>query len=181
MNDNVKIKRALISCWDKSDLTLLCKPLVENGIEIISSGGTAGFLREKGLEVTDVETVTGFKEILGGRVKTLHPAIHAALLAKRIPEHLKQLDEGGIEPIDLLVVNLYPFLEMSLQDKSLAEMLEYIDIGGPAMLRAAAKNYEFVTTLHHPGQYKDFVNIWKQNDFQVPKKIREKEIKNRNC
>jgi phosphoribosylaminoimidazolecarboxamide formyltransferase/IMP cyclohydrolase len=174
MNDTVKIKRALISCWDKTDILLLVRPLIEKGIEIISSGGTATFLQENGIDVTPVEKITGFKSILDGRVKTLHPAIHAALLARRTTEHLKQLDENGIEPIDLVVVNLYPFLEMTLKKKSLEEMIEYIDIGGPAMLRAAAKNYEFVTTLHHPAQYKDFLQIWIENDYHVTKKVREK-------
>jgi phosphoribosylaminoimidazolecarboxamide formyltransferase/IMP cyclohydrolase len=174
MKENVKIKWALISCWDKKDLMKLVQPLSENGVEIISSGGTADFLKNHGINVVPVETVTGFKEVLDGRVKTLHPAIHAGLLAKRTPSHLKQLEENGIKPIDLLIVNLYPFLEMSGEKKSREEMIEYIDIGGPAMLRAAAKNYEYVTTLHHPKQYQAFLEVLIQNNYEVPKFIREK-------
>jgi phosphoribosylaminoimidazolecarboxamide formyltransferase/IMP cyclohydrolase len=168
MSSPVTIKRALISCWDKNGILKLARALQKNKVEIISSGGTARYLTGHGISVIPVENVTGFPEILNGRVKTLHPAIHAAILAKRTPQHLAQLHELGIEPFDLVVVNLYPFVQNINQKKSLAEMIELIDIGGPAMLRAAAKNYQYVTVLHSPDQYEDFLKVWKENKLQIP-------------
>ncbi len=164
----ITIKRALISCWDKSGIAELAEALQKNGVEIISSGGTARHLNVHGIPVTPVENVTGFPEILNGRVKTLHPGIHAAILSKRIPGHMTQLKKLGIDPVDLVIVNLYPFIQNMDQQKTLAEMIELIDIGGPAMLRAAAKNYEFVTVLHHPGQYEEFLSVWEKNGWKIP-------------
>lgn len=169
MSELIIIKRALMSCWDKSGLLELAKALQEEHIEIISSGGTADYLAKSGLTVTPVEKVTGFREILDGRVKTLHPHIHAAILARRDKNHLAQLAELGIDPIDLVVVNLYPFVEGLPENRTLSEMIELIDIGGPTMLRAAAKNYENVIALHHPDQYKEFLDIWKKNGFKIPR------------
>jgi len=141
------IKRALISVYDKSGLVEFAAALVnEFGIEIISTGGTARLLKENDIPVTLVEEVTGFPEMMDGRVKTLHPKIHAAILADRDnPEHMRQLAEQGIEPIDMVVVNLYPF-EKTVADPNctLEQAIEMIDIGGPCMLRAAAKNHKYV-------------------------------------
>jgi phosphoribosylaminoimidazolecarboxamide formyltransferase/IMP cyclohydrolase len=168
MSKKITIKRALLSCWDKTALAELAQQLVQQKVEIISSGGTAAFLSQQGIAVRKIEEIIGFKEILNGRVKTLHPAIHAAILAKRTKDHLRQLQANGIVPIDLVVVNLYPFLDFMDQAKPLTEMIELIDIGGPAMLRAAAKNYSHVAVLHHPDQYRSFLETWKRNHYSLP-------------
>ncbi len=173
MSDSIKIQRALISCWDKTGIAEFASELSRNGVEIISSGGTARHLSEQGIPVIKVEEITGFPEILDGRVKTLHPLIHGAILAKRTPEHLAQLKAHGIRPIDLVIVNLYPFLEQVKESgKNLDDMVEVIDIGGPAMLRAAAKNFEYVAVLHHPDQYQRFLESWRSDDGQVPGELR---------
>ena len=149
-----KIRRALISVFDKSGIEGFARKLVELGVEIVSTGGTAKFLREKGIEVREVEEVTRSPEMLGGRVKTLHPAIHAAILARREnPSDMKTLAERGITPIDLVVVNLYPFAETVKAGASLEEALEQIDIGGPTLIRAAAKNYPDVGVVVNPKDY----------------------------
>jgi phosphoribosylaminoimidazolecarboxamide formyltransferase/IMP cyclohydrolase len=142
------ICRALISVSDKSGLIDFARGLVKYGIEIISTGGTAKALRDTGLEVTDVSAVTGFPEIMDGRVKTLHPKIHGGLLAARAKsDHAEAMAAHGIEGIDLLVCNLYPFESVAAGGSSYSETLENIDIGGPAMIRAAAKNHEWVTVV----------------------------------
>ena len=150
-----KIERALISVHNKTGIEEFARGLSELGIEIISTGGTAKFLREKGIPTKEVSEVTKFPEILEGRVKTLHPAIHAAILARRDkPSHMRTLAELGIAPIDLLVVNLYPFKEtVARADATLEEALENIDIGGPTLLRAAAKNYSSVGVVVDPRRY----------------------------
>ena len=142
-------KRALFSVSDKSGITELATELVELGYEILSTGGTKKALEELSIPVTGVEVMTGFPEILEGRVKTLHPFIHGGLLAKTDdPNHLKQLEEQGISPIDLVCVNLYPFQQtIARPNMSEEEAIENIDIGGPTMLRAAAKNHEYVTVI----------------------------------
>ncbi|NLW06767.1 MAG: bifunctional phosphoribosylaminoimidazolecarboxamide formyltransferase/IMP cyclohydrolase, partial [Clostridia bacterium] len=141
-------RRALLSVSDKTGLVELARGLKSMGWDLISSGGTARVLIEAGLEVTEVATVTGFPEMLDGRVKTLHPKIHGGLLARRTPEHLQQLKEHGIQPIDLVVVNLYPFREtIARPGVTEAEAIENIDIGGPSMVRSAAKNYEAVAVV----------------------------------
>jgi AICAR transformylase/IMP cyclohydrolase PurH/REP element-mobilizing transposase RayT len=153
---DVKIKRALIAVYDKTGVAEFAKALVEEfGVEIISTGGTARHLKEAGIPVTMVEQVTGFPEMLDGRVKTLHPKIHAAILADRDnPEHMRQLAEHGIEPIDMVVVNLYPFEEtIAKPGCTFAEAIEMIDIGGPCLLRAAAKNHRQVVPVIDPCQY----------------------------
>jgi phosphoribosylaminoimidazolecarboxamide formyltransferase/IMP cyclohydrolase len=149
------IRRALISVYDKTGVVELARGLIEAGVELLSTGGTASMLREAGLEVTLVETVTGAAEMMNGRVKTLHPAVHAGILADRDnPEHMRELDEAGIQPIDMVVVNLYPFeATVSRPDCSLAEAVEMIDIGGPCMLRAAAKNHRHVIVVPDPRRY----------------------------
>jgi phosphoribosylaminoimidazolecarboxamide formyltransferase/IMP cyclohydrolase len=148
-------RRALLSVSDKTGLAEFARGLAELGVELVSTGGTARHLREQGLAVVAVSEVTGFPEILDGRVKTLHPRIHAGLLADRaIPEHLATLAEHGIERIDLVIVNLYPFLEtVSRPGATPAEIVEMIDVGGPSMLRAAAKNFGGVAVVVDPADY----------------------------
>ncbi|MDM8006313.1 MAG: bifunctional phosphoribosylaminoimidazolecarboxamide formyltransferase/IMP cyclohydrolase [Phycisphaerae bacterium] len=152
---NLKIKRAIIAVYDKTGVADFARALVnEFDIEIISTGGTARHLKEAGIPVTMVEEVTGFPEMLDGRVKTLHPMIHAAILADRDkPEHMKTLEKHGIKPIDMVVVNLYPF-EKTVADPNCTfeQAIEMIDIGGPCMLRAAAKNHKHVAVISQPEQ-----------------------------
>jgi phosphoribosylaminoimidazolecarboxamide formyltransferase/IMP cyclohydrolase len=147
--------KALLSVYDKTGIEDLGRTLQEAGVELISTGGTFRALSEAGLKVRQVSDLTGFPEVLDGRVKTLHPHIHAALLARRdLPDHVAQLKELGVEPIDLVVVNLYPFVEtISRRGVTLEDALENIDIGGPTMLRAAAKNYPAVAVVVDPEDY----------------------------
>lgn len=146
------VRRALISVYDKTDLGPLATVLHAQGIELLASGGTQSALRELGLPVVGIEQVTGVPELLDGRVKTLHPAIHAALLADRSRQtHMGQLEQAGIEPIDLVVVNLYPFVDTVRSSSSPEQVIEQIDIGGVALLRAAAKNS--IAVLFAPEQY----------------------------
>jgi phosphoribosylaminoimidazolecarboxamide formyltransferase/IMP cyclohydrolase len=151
----IRVRRALISVSDKTGVADFAKTLAAQGVEILSTGGTASALREAGLEVTDVAEFTGQEEILGGRVKTLHPRLHAALLARRSdPEHMATLEREGIEPIDLVCVNLYPFEEaVSSHEVDPEVAVENIDIGGPTMIRAAAKNHEGVAVIVKPESY----------------------------
>jgi phosphoribosylaminoimidazolecarboxamide formyltransferase/IMP cyclohydrolase len=151
--------RALVSVHDKAGVVDLSRQLVELGFEIVSTGGTFGALRAAGLPAVELASVTGFPEILDGRVKTLHPAVHAGLLARRDePRHLAQLAEHGLAPFDLLVSNLYPFeATLGRPDASEAEIVEQIDVGGPAMLRAAAKNHADVLVLVDPADYEGAV------------------------
>jgi phosphoribosylaminoimidazolecarboxamide formyltransferase / IMP cyclohydrolase len=151
----VKVRRALVSVSDKTGLVPFARGLADLGIELISTGGTAGALREAGLEVVTVEELTGQPEILGGRVKTLHPRIHGGILARPDhPEDLAEVAEQGIELIDLVVVNLYPFQETAARAGAARdEIVEQIDIGGPAMIRAAAKNHARVGVVTSPTQY----------------------------
>src|SRR2546426_6942303 len=150
-----RIERALLSVFDKTGLVPFAQALVEAGIELISTGGTARALREHGLTVTDLSDYTGFPEMLDGRVKTLHPKIHGGLLYLRgKPEHESVTKQHGILPIDLVVVNLYPFEEtVAKPEVTLHEAIENIDIGGPSMLRSAAKNHESVTVVIDPADY----------------------------
>jgi len=156
VNDGaIRVRRALISVSDKTGVAEFAKTLAAQGVEILSTGGTASALREAGLEVTDVAEFTGQEEILGGRVKTLHPRLHAALLARRDdPEHMAVLEREGIEPIDLVCVNLYPF-EQTVAGHEVDEQVavENIDIGGPTMIRAAAKNHAGVAVVVKPESY----------------------------
>jgi len=151
----VSVKKALISVSDKTGLVPFARRLAQAGIEIISTGGTASMLKEAGIPVTGISEITGFPEILDGRVKTLHPNIHSGLLAVRDNEaHRRQLEELNIEPIDLVVVNLYPFKQtIAKPDVTFAEAIENIDIGGPTMLRSAAKNHAFVTVVVDSADY----------------------------
>jgi len=149
------IKRALVSVSDKQGLVPFVKGLIENGVEVISTGGTKRTLEEAGLSVIGISEVTGFPEIMDGRVKTLHPNIHGGLLAVRENEdHVNQLEEHNITPIDLVVVNLYPFQQtIAKPDVDFADAIENIDIGGPSMLRSAAKNHKYVTVVVDPQDY----------------------------
>lgn len=149
------MKRALISVSDKTGIVELAQSLHARGVEIVSTGGTATTLRSAGVPVTDVSDVTGYPECLDGRVKTLHPAVHGGLLAVRSnPRHMEKLDELGIRPIDLIVINLYPFRQtIAKPGVTLEEAIENIDIGGPAMLRAAAKNWQDVVAIVDPADY----------------------------
>ncbi len=155
MPDLVRIRRALISVSDKSGVAAFARDLASQGVEIVSTGGTAKALRDAGLTIRTVETLTGFPEMLEGRVKTLHPKVHGGILAVRdSAEHIAALKAHGIEPIDLVCVNLYPFRETIAQEGCTRDdAIENIDIGGPAMVRSAAKNHEHVAVVTHPGQY----------------------------
>ena len=149
-----KITRALVSVYDKTGLVELGKSLDSAGVEILSTGSTASTLREAGVAVTDVSSYTGFPEIMGGRVKTLHPRIHSGILAdQNNPDHLKAIADLDIAPFDLVVINLYPFAQTIASGASFAECIEQIDIGGPSMLRGAAKNHGSVAVVSNPSQY----------------------------
>jgi len=156
----MKIKRALISVSDKTGVEELAAGLIEQGVALISSGGTARLLARAGIPVTPVSEITGFPEMLDGRVKTLHPKIHGGILAdRRKPQHLSQLKEHGISPIDLVVCNLYPFSQtVSREDVTEDDAVEQIDIGGPAMVRAAAKNYRSVAVAVNPERYTEILS-----------------------
>ena len=157
----MKIKRALLSVSDKTGIVELGKFLSEKGVEIISTGGTMKALRDAGVPVTYVSDVTGFPEIMDGRVKTLNPKIHGAILAVRSnPEHMQALAEHNITPIDLVVVNLYPFRKtISKPGVTEAEAIENIDIGGPAMVRASAKNFKDVVIVTYPRRYAQLMEM----------------------
>src|SRR3954453_12569034 len=156
MSDLVPVRRALISVSDKSGLGDFARALHEQfKVELISTGGTAKFLRDLGLPVTDVAQVTGFPEMMDGRVKTLHPKIHGGLLALRDdPAHAAAMKEHGIEPIDLVCINLYPFKQtIEKPGVTFDEAIENIDIGGPSMIRSAAKNHRYVLVVTSPTRY----------------------------
>ena len=159
-NDTYPIRRALLSVFDKTGIVELAQALHKHGVELVSTGGTSRALEQAGLPVVRVESLSGYPEILDGRVKTLHPAIHGGLLARRTdPEDLAQLKEQGIQEIDLVVVNLYPFEEAtSGDDVTDATAIENIDIGGPTMLRAAAKNFFYVGVACSPSSYPQIVS-----------------------
>jgi phosphoribosylaminoimidazolecarboxamide formyltransferase / IMP cyclohydrolase len=154
-----KIQRALISVTDKSGIDELGKALSRFGVEILSTGGTAKALAHAGIDIREVADFTGFPEMLDGRVKTLHPKIHGGILGIRSrPEHVQAMNHHGILPIDMVVVNLYAFEKtVARPDCALEDAVENIDIGGPTLLRAAAKNYPFVTVLTDPADYRDAI------------------------
>ena len=172
--DKRKIKTALISVYDKTGVVDFARRLELFGVGVYSTGGTAKILIEAGVNVTTISELTGFPEILGGRVKTLHPKIHAGLLAKLDDEiHAKQMDKHSIESIDLLVVNLYPFEETLEKGASDEEIIENIDIGGPSMLRAAAKNYKWTAPISNPSQYETVLDFLRK-DGTIPLDYRKK-------
>ena len=153
--------RALISVYDKTGLKELADFFVKQNIEMISTGGTYAYLKENGFDPIKVEEVTGAKEILGGRVKTLHPLIHGGILYRRdLESDLLEVEAEKIEGIDFVCVNLYPFFEKLKDNLSVEEQVEYIDIGGPTMLRAAAKNYKYVYTISDPMDYPAFISMY---------------------
>lgn len=168
-NSLLKIHRALISVSDKQGIVELARGLQEFGIEIISTGGTHQILKDAGIPVTKVSDVTGFPEILDGRVKTLHPSIHAGILAAMDnPLHLKELSEHRIQPIDLVVANLYPFEQATTEkDLSLDQIIEQIDIGGPAMVRAGAKNFRHTAVVVNPERYTFLLNELRANSGAI--------------
>lgn len=161
----ITIKRALISVSDKSGIVNFARELADLGVELISTGGTYKLLKDNDLKVKEVSEVTGFPEILDGRVKTLHPMIHAGILARRdIPAHMKAITEKNIDAIDMVVVDLYPFKQTVLKHGvTIDEIIENIDIGGPSMIRAAAKNYKSVAVVTSSDQYADVIEQLKSN------------------
>jgi phosphoribosylaminoimidazolecarboxamide formyltransferase/IMP cyclohydrolase len=162
------IKRALLSVTDKSGLPQLARFLVDNGVELVSTGGTRKMLADAGLPVTPVSQVTGFPEILGGRVKTLHPCIHAGVLAdKDNPDHLATLKDKKIAPFDLICVNLYDFAQAVSKTMDLKSAVEQIDIGGPTLLRAGAKNFHSMTVLPDIADYPAFMQELSHHDMKV--------------
>ena len=165
MTDLVPLRRALLSVSDKSGLIELAQSLAARGVELLSTGGSAKAMRDAGLSVRDVADVTGFPEMMDGRVKTLHPKVHGGLLALRDNDaHVAAMDEHGIEGIDLLVVNLYPFEATVAKGADYETCIENIDIGGPAMIRAAAKNHAFVNVVTDPEDYAALLAQLDEND-----------------
>jgi len=168
-----KIERALISVTDKTGIAEFAKALHEMGVEIISTGGTARVIREAGVPVTDVSQVTGFPEMLDGRVKTLHPKIHGGLLYIRDKEdHVRQVEEHGIKSIDLVAVNLYAFEKTVASGADLETAIENIDIGGPTLLRAAAKNFKYVTVIVDPRDYEKVLSEMRSHNGATTLKTR---------
>ena len=156
---DIKIKTALISVSDKSGLEKVVQSLKEHNIRIVSTGGTAKAIADMDVDVTDVSSLTNFPEMMDGRVKTLHPKVHGGLLSKRDDEdHVQSQKEHDIEDIDLIIVNLYPFEETIKSEKNEEICIENIDIGGPAMLRSAAKNHRFVTVVTDINDYDGLIN-----------------------
>ena len=166
--DRVPVRRALVSVYDKTGLVPLAQALADAGVEIVSTGSTAATIAAAGLAVTPVEEVTGFPECLEGRVKTLHPAVHAGILAdRRKPDHLDQLGTLGVAPIDLVVVNLYPFSDTVASGAPFDACVEQIDIGGPTMVRAAAKNHPAVAVVTSPDHYDDVTAAVREGGFTL--------------
>lgn len=173
----IEIKTALLSVFDKEKIIPLAQALVTKGVKIISSGGTAIHLQKNGIEVQEVSSLTGFPEMLEGRVKTLHPKIHGGILAKRTDAHLQQLAEAGINTIDLVVVNLYPFEKVKDENPDMDVLIENIDIGGPTLLRSAAKNQKYVCVLPSPEDYNDLLEEFNKNKMVSEKFARKMAIK----
>jgi phosphoribosylaminoimidazolecarboxamide formyltransferase / IMP cyclohydrolase len=169
----IAIKRALISVYDKTGLEELATGLHEAGVEIVSTGSTAARIAEAGVPVMKVEKLTGFPECLDGRVKTLHPKVHAGLLAdRRNPDHVQQLEDLHVEPFDLLISNLYPFQETVASGASPDEIVEQVDIGGPAMVRAAAKNHQSVAVVVDPATYGMVLDAVRRGGFELAERKR---------
>ncbi len=168
------IKRALISVYDKTGILELAKTLIDKDIEIISTGGTYKYLKDNNIEVKEISEITKSDEMLDGRVKTLHPIIHGGILAIRDNEdHMNTLKNRDIQTIDMVIVNLYPFFEKLKEDLSFEEKVEFIDIGGPTMLRAAAKNFKDVVVVSDINDYKEVINQIKEGQvsFDFRKKL----------
>ena len=173
MSDRRPVQRALVSVYDKTGLEELARGLHEAGVALVSTGSTAARIADAGVPVTKVEDLTGFTECLDGRVKTLHPKVHAGILADlRLDTHRAQLEELGIEPFDLVVSNLYPFTETVMSGATPDECVEQIDIGGPSMVRAAAKNHPSVAILTSPAQYADALEAVRAGGFTLAQRQR---------
>src|SRR3954466_12093064 len=172
----MKITRALISVSDKKGVAEFARALEKQGVDIISTGGTADLLRKEGVPVRDISSFTDFPEVLEGRVKTLHPRVHGGLLYKRGNQlHEQQAKEQGFQPIDVVVVNLYPFENTIAQEGvTLEQAIEQIDIGGPSMIRSAAKNYESVTVVIDPADYDAVLEDMGKHDGETTLKLRER-------
>ena len=170
----VRVKRALLSVFDKTGVIELAQKLSDHGVELLSTGGTAKALKDAGLACKDISEITNFPEIMDGRVKTLHPNVHGGLLAIRDDkDHAASMDEHGIVDIDMAVINLYPFEEVRFSGGDYPTTVENIDIGGPAMLRAAAKNHAYVTVVSSPQDYDRIGQMLDQNDGQIPFELRK--------
>ena len=168
MSDRIPVRRALLGVYDKTGVEELAAGLAAAGVELVSTGATARRIADAGIPVTPVEQVTGFPECLDGRVKTLHPAVHAGILAdRRKPEHVSQLEDLGVAPFDLVVVNLYPFRDTVMSGATPDECVEQIDIGGPAMVRAAAKNHASVAVVVDPGRYQEVLDVVRDGGFTL--------------
>lgn len=173
MNDRIAIRRALVSVYDKTGLEDLVGGLHDAGVELVSTGGSAALIEKLGLPVTRVEDLTGFPECLDGRVKTLHPNVHAGILAdRRLEYHVQQLADLGVEPFDLVVSNLYPFTETVMSGAGPDECVEQIDIGGPSMVRAAAKNHPSVAIVTSPDRYADVLGALGAGGFTLAERQR---------
>ncbi|MBE7188287.1 bifunctional phosphoribosylaminoimidazolecarboxamide formyltransferase/IMP cyclohydrolase [Jatrophihabitans endophyticus] len=173
MTSRIAVRRALISVYDKTGLDELARGLHEAGVEIVSTGSTASRIRDLGVPVTAVDEVTGFPEILGGRVKTLHPHVHAGLLAdQNDPEHVATIEELGIAAFQLLVSNLYPFAATVASGATPPEIVEQIDIGGPAMVRASAKNHGSIAVVTDPARYDDVLTAVRAGGFELEQRQR---------
>lgn len=171
--DRRPIRRALISVYDKTGLEELASALHAAGVQLVSTGSTAARIAAAGVPVTKVEELTGFPECLDGRVKTLHPMVHAGLLADlRKPDHVEQLREMRVEPFDLLISNLYPFTETVASGASVDECIEQIDIGGPSMVRGAAKNHANVAVVTSAAQYPSLFSALEEGGFSLEERAR---------
>jgi phosphoribosylaminoimidazolecarboxamide formyltransferase/IMP cyclohydrolase len=170
----VTVRRALLSVYDKRGIVEFARGLVELGVEVVSTGGTAELLRKAQVPVVDIETLTGFPEMMDGRLKTLHPKVHGGLLGRRdVEAHVEAMAAHDIAPIDLLAVNLYPFeATVAREDATPESIIEQIDIGGPAMLRSAAKNHAAVAVLCDPARYTEVLDAMKANEGAVPEALR---------
>ena len=164
-----QIKRAIVSVSDKKGIVDFARKLTGMGVSILSTGGTSKILKEAGVAVTDISDVTGVPEMMDGRVKTLHPKVHGGLLGRRNnPEHVRQMEEKGIEPIDMVVINLYPFEAVtSKPDCSFEDAIENIDIGGPSMIRSASKNFESVAVITDPADYDGILKEMDSSDSSL--------------
>ncbi|WP_027179156.1 IMP cyclohydrolase [Maridesulfovibrio bastinii] len=172
--DMLPVKRGILSVTDKSGLADFAAELTKFGVELVSTGGTRKMLLDSGLNVKSVSDLTGFPEIMGGRVKTLHPGVHGGVLAdKDNPEHLATLKEHGIGTIDMICVNLYNFAKAASEGQDLKNAVEQIDIGGPTMLRAAAKNFHSVLVVPNPVHYPRIIEEMKANNGCVSLKLRK--------
>ncbi|MGE0033550.1 MAG: bifunctional phosphoribosylaminoimidazolecarboxamide formyltransferase/IMP cyclohydrolase [Pseudothermotoga sp.] len=165
--------KALISVWDKTKIVDIARELTTLGFTVMSTGGTAEFLSKNGVRVVPTSQVTSFSQLLGGRVKSLHPYIHAAILVNREdPAQMNELHQLGVEPIDVLIVNFYPFAQAMHEKQNIDELVEFIDIGGPAMLRAAAKNFKYVSVLCDASDYEWFIEKLKQNTLSLSDRLK---------